>query len=204
MSTFEFSAHARLVESMVGFMNDATAVRLGTADDAWHYFDAICELYDEAFSAPPFVWLETESQRHREMLNDMITKPGFGIALAEARDTLVGFVYGTTLTTSTGWWNGFQQPVSPEVTREWPGRTFAVIDLAVQGSARRHGIGHRLLDILLDSRSEQRATLAVQPQAEDTHAFYRAIGGWHLVGRQDTPAFVSPEFDIYIRELRSP
>ncbi|MEU2176843.1 GNAT family N-acetyltransferase, partial [Nocardia sp. NPDC019219] len=101
-------------------------------------------------------------------------------------------------------WDGFQQPVSPDVTREWPGRTFAVIDLAVQKSARRLGIGRRLLDTLLDSRSEQRATLAVQPQAEDTHAFYRAIGGWHLVGRQDTPASVSPEFDVYIRELRSP
>ncbi len=190
---------------MVGSMkDDATAVRLGTAEDARHYFDAICELYDEAFSAPPFVWPETESQRHREMLNDMITKPGFGIALAESSDALVGFVYGTTLTTDTGWWEGFQQQVSPDVTREWPGRTFAVIDLAVQRSARRHGIGRRLLDILLDSRSEQRATLAVQPQAEDTQAFYRAIGGWHLVGRQDTPAFVSPEFDIYIRELRSP
>ncbi|WP_159929068.1 MULTISPECIES: GNAT family N-acetyltransferase [Nocardia] len=184
--------------------DDATAVRLGIAEDARHYFDAICELYDEAFSAPPFVWPETESQRHREMLNDMITKPGFGIALAESSDALVGFVYGTTLTTDTGWWEGFQQQVSPDVTREWPGRTFAVIDLAVQRSARRHGIGRRLLDILLDSRSEQRATLAVQPQAEDTQAFYRAIGGWHLVGRQDTPAFVSPEFDIYIQELRSP
>lgn len=185
-------------------MNDATAVRLGTADDARHHFDAICELYDEAFSVPPFVWPDIESQRHREMLSEMITEPGFGIALAECRDTLVGFVYGTTLTTATSWWDGFQQPVSPDVTREWPGRTFAVIDLAVQKSARRLGIGRRLLDTLLDSRSEQRATLAVQPQAEDTHAFYRAIGGWHLVGRQDTPASVSPEFDVYIRELRSP
>ncbi len=188
---------------MVGSMNDATEVRLGTADDARHHFDAICELYDAAFSAPPFVWPETESQRHREMLSDMITKPGFGITLAESRERLVGFVYGTTLSTSTGWWDGFQQPVSPDVTREWPGRTFAVIDLAVQESERRHGIGRRLLDILLGSRPEQRATLAVQPQAEDTHAFYRAVGGWRFVGRQDTPAFVSPEFDIYIRELRS-
>ncbi|WP_353963920.1 GNAT family N-acetyltransferase [Nocardia implantans] len=90
------------------------------------------------------------------------------------------------------------------MTQEWPGRTFAVIELAVRESARRHGLGRRLLDILLDSRPEQRATLAVQSQAADAHAFYRAIGSWHLVGRQDTPTFVSPEFDIYVRELRSP
>ncbi|WP_169811063.1 GNAT family N-acetyltransferase [Nocardia amamiensis] len=185
-------------------MNDATSVRLGTADDVRHHFDGICELYDEAFSAPPFVWPVDESQRHRQMLTKMIALQGFGIALAESGDTLVGFVYGDTLTTNTGWWDGFQQPVHPDVTREWPGRTFAVIDLAVQKSARRHGIGRRLLDTLLDSRPEQRVTLAVQPQAEDSHAFYRAIGGWRLVGRQTTPVFVSPEFDIYVRELGSP
>ncbi|MEU2089615.1 GNAT family N-acetyltransferase [Nocardia beijingensis] len=185
-------------------MNDAIAVRLGTTDDARQHFDAICELYDEVFSAAPYVWPDTESQRHRQMLTDMITRPGFGVALAKSHDALIGFVYGTTLTTDTGWWEGFQQQVPPEITQEWPGRTFAVIDLAVQESARRHGIGRRLLDMLLDSRPEQRATLAVQPQAEDAHAFYRAIGGWHLVGRQDTPALVSPEFDVYVRELRSP
>jgi ribosomal protein S18 acetylase RimI-like enzyme len=92
--------------------------------------------------------------------------------------------------------------VPAEVTREWSGRTFAVIDLAVELSARQQGIGRRLLDTLLDSRPEQRATLAVQPQAEGSHAFYRAVGGWHLVGRQDTPALVSPQFDIYIRALK--
>ncbi|WP_327112776.1 GNAT family N-acetyltransferase [Nocardia sp. NBC_01730] len=185
-------------------MNDEVSVRLGTADNARQHLDAICALYDEAFSAPPFIWPSTESQRHREMLNSMITRPSFGIALAESRGTLIGFVYGNALTANTGWWDGFQQPVPPDVTREWPGRTFAVIDLAVQASTRRQGIGRRLLDTLLDSRPEQRATLAVQPQAEASHAFYKAIGGWRLVGRQDTPAFVSPEFDIYIQELRSP
>ncbi|MEU2030642.1 GNAT family N-acetyltransferase [Nocardia amamiensis] len=185
-------------------MSEATSVRIGTADDARHHFDAICELYVEAFSAPPFVWPETESQRHRQMLAKMSASPSFGVALAESDGGLVGFVYGSTLTTDTGWWDGFQQPVPPDVLREWPGRTFAVIDLAVRESARRHGIGRRLLSMLLDSRPEQRATLAVQPQAEDSHAFYRAVGGWRLVGRQTTPAFVSPEFDIYIRELGNP
>ncbi|WP_330230833.1 GNAT family N-acetyltransferase [Nocardia sp. NBC_00508] len=185
-------------------MDDVTSVRIGTAEDARHHFDAICELYDEAFSAPPFVWPATESQRHRQMLSKMIDLPSFGIALAESGGALSGFVYGSTLTINTVWWDGFQQPVPADVTREWPGRTFAVIDLAVQEPMRRHGNGRRLLDTLLDSRPEERATLAVQPQAEDSHAFYRALGGWWLVGRQSTPGFVSPEFDVYIRELGSP
>ncbi|MGK8525237.1 N-acetyltransferase family protein [Nocardia asteroides] len=191
---------------MVGFMDDATSVWLGTSDDARHYFDEICQLYDDVFSAPPFVRVKTESesQRHREMLGNMIASPSFGVALAESHGSLVGFVYGKALADNTGWWDGFQQPVPTEVIREWPGRTFAVIDLAVREPERRHGVGRRLLDTLLDSRPEQRATLAVRPQAEHAHEFYRAVGGWRLIGRQDTPGFVSPEFDIYIRELWSP
>ncbi|WP_051162917.1 GNAT family N-acetyltransferase [Nocardia brevicatena] len=186
-------------------MHKDVSVRVGTAADAWQYFDAICALYDRTFSAPPFIWPDNEAARHRRMLNDMIDSPGFGIALAVSdQDSLIGFVYGSTLSPDAGWWDGFRQPVPAEVICEWPGRTFAVIDLAVEASNRRRGIGRRLLDTLLDSRPEQRATLAVQPQADGSHAFYHAIGGWRLVGRQDTPAFVSPEFDIYIRELKSP
>ncbi|MEU2030165.1 hypothetical protein [Nocardia amamiensis] len=117
-------------------MNDATSVRLGSADDVRHHFDAIYELYDKAFSAPPFVWPMDESQRHRQMLTKMIASQRFGIALAESGGGLVGFVYGDTLTTNTGWWDGFQQLVPPDITREWPGRTFAVIDLAVRELAR--------------------------------------------------------------------
>jgi len=66
---------------------------------------------------------------------------------------------------------------------------------------RRQGLGRRLLTTLLGGRPEQRATLAVQPQVAGSHAFYAAIGGWELIGRQDTPGYVSSEFDIYVRTL---
>ncbi|WP_433526143.1 GNAT family N-acetyltransferase [Nocardia pseudovaccinii] len=188
--------------SMVGCMKDDVSVWIGTATDARDHFDSICTLYEAAFSAPPFVWPESEAQRHREMLDRMIGSPTFGIALAESAGTLIGFAYGDALSTETRWWEGFQAPVAAEVTRESLGRTFAVIDLAVEASVRRRGIGRRLLDTLLDSRTEERATLAVQPQAEGSHAFYDALGGWQLIGRQDTPAYVSPQFDIYLRVLK--
>ncbi|MFI6368102.1 GNAT family N-acetyltransferase [Nocardia sp. NPDC050630] len=183
-------------------MKDDVCVWIGNTTEARDHFDSICALYDAAFSAPPFVWPESESQRHREMLDRMIGSPTFGIALAESADTLIGFAYGDTLSVKTGWWDGFQVSVAADVTREWTGRTFAVIDIAVETSARGRGVGRRLLNTLLDSRCEERATLAVQPQAEGAHAFYRAVGGWQLVGRQDTPGFVSPQFDIYLRALK--
>lgn len=161
----------------------------------------ICDLYDEVFSVPPFLWPIDESADHRRLLDRLIVNPTFGLSVAEVDSVLVGFAYGYSLGSNTNWWNGFQQPVSDDLCREWPGRTFAVIDLAVQKDWRRAGIGSDILNRLLESRSEQRATLAVQPQSTASHRFYEAIGGWQLVGRQDTPGFVSPEFDIYVRTL---
>ncbi|AHH20545.1 hypothetical protein NONO_c57670 [Nocardia nova SH22a] len=57
--------------------------------------------------------------------------------------------------------------------------------------------------MLLGSRSEERATLAVQPQAAETHAFYAAVGGWVLLGRQHVPGFgyTNDWFDIYVEDL---
>ncbi|WP_280367080.1 GNAT family N-acetyltransferase [Nocardia wallacei] len=180
------------------------SVGMGTASDAEGSLDAICDLYDDVFSAPPFLWPEGESVRHRESLHGLIRDSTFGFAWARASKTLIGFVYGVELKAGTDWWEGFHQPIPAAFTEEWPGRTFAVIDLAVQRFRRRAGLGRELLDTLLHSRTEDRATLAVQPRAADTHAFYRAVGGWRLVGRQDTREYESAQFDVYVRDLAKP
>ncbi|WP_024800448.1 GNAT family N-acetyltransferase [Nocardia sp. BMG51109] len=184
--------------------NQQVSVGLGSVADAGRWLDAVCDIYDQVFSEPPFVWPEGESGRHRAMMDRLIEDPTFGIALARTPDDLVGFVYGVGLKPDGPWWDGFQQPVPDDLVREWDGRTFAVIDLAVQQNWRRRGLGRRLLDVLSSSRPEERATLAVQPQAADSHAFYAAVGEWRSVGRQDTPGYVSSQFDIYVRELVKP
>lgn len=178
-------------------------VGLCTADRARTLHEPICDIYDAVFSVAPFVWTDAESAHHRSMLNRLIADPSFGIAVAMSGNTLVGFAYGYALT-KPDWWAGFRDPVPDYLIREWPGRTFALIDLAVQPEWRRRGIGRRLVDCLLASRTEERATLAAQPQAEVSHRFYAALGGWINVGRQNTPGFVSPRFDIYVRKLEKP
>jgi winged helix DNA-binding protein len=70
-------------------MLHATTVILGTATRAEALLEPICQLYDEVFSAPPFLWTDEESKHHRKMLASLITEPSFGIATAET-DTLVG------------------------------------------------------------------------------------------------------------------
>ena len=124
-----------------------------------------------------------------------------GIVTAQAENELIGFAYGYTLKPDTHWWDGFITPVPEEVTKEWEGRTFALIDFVVAEDWRGHGVGRRLHDTLLSTRSETRATLAVEPVAHEARAIYERWG-WRVAGRLRGPATdFAPEFGIMVRDL---
>ncbi len=176
-------------------------VQLGNRLLAEEFFDPICQLYDQVFSRPPFHWTDDESQHHRELLASLKDDPSFGIVTAEAAVQLIGFAYGYALAADTRFWQNFIEPLPEVLTREWPGRTFILIDLAVDEAWRGRGLGRELTQTLLASRSERRAVLSVQPAATDTHAFYVHLG-WHKVGQKKMPpGVVVPLFDIYAIEL---
>ncbi len=112
-----------------------------------------------------------------------------------------GSAYGRPLAEDTKWWDNFLEPVPVEVTSERSGRTFAVIDFGVAGSYRGRGLGRRLLDALLAGRSEERATLAVEPEADASQGIYQHLG-WQVVGRlEGAPGDTAPYFDIYVLPL---
>jgi ribosomal protein S18 acetylase RimI-like enzyme len=177
--------------------------RLGDVQAAENRWDAICALYDEVFSQPPFCWTDEESERHHQLLKKLQRNPTFGIVTAEEGESLFGFAYGYALPVETSWWEGFLAEVPGELTQEWPGRTFALIDIAVAREHRGRGYGRTLLDMLLKSRNEERVALSVQPTAEEAQAIYRHLG-WRYVGRQegwgDT---VSPLWDVYVLPLQA-
>jgi hypothetical protein len=53
---------------------------------------------------------------------------------------------------------------------------------------------------LLSSRSEERATLTVQPTAVDTKRLYERWG-WRMVGQMEGgPTAAAPVFDCYLRD----
>ena len=152
------------------------------------------------FSAAPFHWRSDESQLHRDRLERLLDDPTFGATLARSGDLLVGFAYGFTLAPTTTWWSGLTPPPSRAVTIERPGRTFILFDFAVRSPFRGNGVGRRLHDLLLGSRTEQRATLATQPTAVDTKKIYEHWG-WHMIGQADGDALATaPLFDIYLRD----
>ena len=179
---------------------DDVAVSLADAARGRELIDAICEVYDEVFSAPPFFWRDDESQLHRERLAGLLDDPTFGLATATVAGELVGFAYGFTIPADTQRWQRLKEEVDPETAREWPGRTFLLFDYAVRAPLRGRGIGKALHDLLLSSRSEERATLTVQPTAVDTKRIYERWG-WRMVGQvEGGPTAAAPLFDCYLRD----
>lgn len=173
-------------------------LRSGAAELCRNLFDPICDLYDEVFSEPPMHWSTGQSEEHRETLRRLADSPGFGLTVAFDGDDLIGFAYGRTLATDSKWWDNFLEPVPPEMTTERDGRTFAVIDFGVRRDHRGLGLGRQLLDMLLADRPEERATLAVEPEADNSQGFYRHLH-WRLVGHlRGADGDTAPYFDIYV------
>ena len=127
-------------------------------------------------------------------------QPGFVLAEARHGDYLVGFAAAMPLRPSTSWWRDLTIPLPDEVTTEHPGRTFALMDLLVRASWRRQGIAGSLHDLLLEGRPEERATVAVPPEATAAQKAFRTWG-WSRVARTRGPHDRSPVLDVLIIDL---
>ncbi len=187
---------------------ERVVVELVDATLAGRRLEPICELYDEVFSQPPFLWLDDESELHRERLIGLLQDPTFGLVIARAGDELIGFGYGFSLAPDTTRWQRLDRSLPEDVAAEWPGRTFVLFDYAVRRTHRGQGIGRLVHDQLLGSRSEERATLTVQPTALDTKRVYEHLG-WRKLGQMEGgPGAAAPVFDVFLRDrlddLRSP
>jgi GNAT superfamily N-acetyltransferase len=127
-------------------------------------------------------------------------QPGFVLAEARHGGYLIGYAAGMPLRPSTSWWRDLTAPLPDEVTVEYPGRTFALIELLVRASWRRQGIGQTLHDVILRNRREERATLTVPPTAIPAQSAL-CNWGWHKVARTRGPRPGSPVADVLVTAL---
>ncbi|MGH3822344.1 MAG: GNAT family N-acetyltransferase [Pseudonocardiaceae bacterium] len=182
---------------------DNVTLKPADASQARALFEPICKLYDIVFSQPPFNWTDDRSAAHRNDLERLVANPSFGATTAHVGTELVGFGYGVSLRPDTRWWQGAVEPLAADLTVERPGRTFAVIDFGVHRAYRRQGIGRALLEMLLATREEERATLAVRPTATAAQEFYRRLGWWKVGRVAGAPGEPAPFFDLYVLPLKT-
>jgi ribosomal protein S18 acetylase RimI-like enzyme len=174
--------------------DDAELIRLdgpGTLDQ----FPEIQQVYAEAF--PSY-----DLDDHRWRTTRQAESPGFGTVIAQVSGRIVGFVYGLPLGQETGWWEGLKPAPEPGFTTETGSRTCALIDLAVRPAHRGQGLARRLVTEFLNSRTEDRATLATDPNDRTVQAMYKRWG-WHKVGSvPGGERATEPEFDLYVIALQ--
>jgi ribosomal protein S18 acetylase RimI-like enzyme len=159
-------------------------------------------LYLEVYAEPPYEWTDQHATLFTERFTAQSRQHGF--VLIEARDDdreLVGIAFGLSVqpvSGSSGWWANLTSPLPVKVTAEWPGRTFAIVELLVRAPWRRQHIAQDMHDLLLKDRPEERAMLTALPAATPAQAAYRKWG-WHKVAQKSNPLPGSPLFDILVR-----
>jgi ribosomal protein S18 acetylase RimI-like enzyme len=138
---------------------------------------ALKAVYAAVFSRPPYNEGSEMWEKFTGWVRDESQEPGFDMVVAgpDGGGDPVGFAYGYRQPPGK-WWRGADQPAPAEVKH---GSTFAVMEWAVLPDHRGAGIGRRLMDELLNGRSEPYAVLTVNPAAEARQVYER--WGWQHV-----------------------
>jgi ribosomal protein S18 acetylase RimI-like enzyme len=172
---------------------------LGGRETARHR-EEFAALAAEVYADPPFGWGDEQAAHFADRFAVRCRQPGFVLAQARHGGYLVGYAFGLPLRPATSYWRQLTTPLPEAVTTEYPGRTFALADLAVKAAWRRQGIAASLYQLVMANRPEERATLTVPPAAGPAQSAYRSWG-WRKIGRTRDEAPGSPLLDILVLTL---
>lgn len=179
---------------------EAVSIRTYESRDAPSALDTILPLYAEVYAEPPYSEGPADIQDFVTSYARRAAEPGFRLEVAVEPDgEPVAFAFGHSLRTDTKWWDGLLDRVPDDLVREYDGRTFAIIELAVKRSHRRRGVATTLHRQLLTDRQEERVTLLSRPEAVPAQAAYHRWG-YRVVGRL-RPFADAPIYLARIRQL---
>lgn len=140
---------------------------------------------------------------------DAYTDPGrsgdFEYVLARINGKPAGQTWGWPLLPNSTWWPALRldDPAidRAEFTAETGSRTFALSEIMVCAEYAGQGLARAMQDELLGGRTEQRATLLVDPVNDRAYARYLRWG-WMKVGTLRPHWPDAPNFDVLMRDLR--
>lgn len=145
---------------------------------AQEYADRIFTLYDAVFGRFPekSVWREQLFDRDRR-------RDGYRLVVALDDDRVVGFSWGYRGERGQHWPDLVARTL-PELPAEWVRDHFELVDLAVDPSVRRTGIGGALHDALLEGLTG-RALLGSMLADDDPALRLYVSRGWSTLGHLD-------------------
>ena len=181
-------------------MTSGIIFQLLDGGQALAHLDELRDLYVDVYAEPPYEWGDEHGDLFVERFKVQAAQDGFALVEARRGAELVGCCFGVTLQPSTPWWRNLLAPLPEELTKESPGRTFAVVELLVRKAWRRQHVAKAMHDLLLRNRPEERATLTVLPAALPAQRAY-AQWGWHTVAQKRNPLPGSPVFDVLVKEF---
>jgi len=175
-----------------------------TAAEAAQLMDELCEVYADAYGAVPGEDTREKSGAFRERATGALGARNYSLVTAEVGGQLVGFAFGYSLRCERGWWDGLS-PEPPEgFTEETSDRTVVLAEIEIRRAWQGQGIGRAVHDAFLSGRSEERATLASNPKATDTHALYERWG-WQKMGIvPGKPGSYYGEYVLFVLPLLPP
>jgi acetyltransferase (GNAT) family protein len=135
----------------------------------------LLDVYAEVYAADldgPFGAVETFARR----LDGYAAAPGFGCVLGREHGTVVGYAFGYPLPVGARWWLGLTDAVPAAEIAETGRRTFALNELMVRAPWRGTGAAYTIHEALLAGRTEERATLLVDPTHPKVLALYERWG----------------------------
>lgn len=148
-----------------------------TGPDLTSRLDDVLEVYRAAMGYPP----ELAAAR-RGFVVAHTHRPEFrGVATLDPSGRLIGFGYGHRGAPGQWWHDQVRSRLDPRVYRWWMSDCFELVELHVLPEAQAHGLGLRMLTLLLDG--VQRRTVLLSTPEGDTRAWrlYRRVGFVDLV-----------------------
>ncbi|MGH3669582.1 MAG: GNAT family N-acetyltransferase, partial [Pseudonocardiaceae bacterium] len=175
-----------------------------TCAEAVGLMDELCAVYADAYGAVPGEDIHQKSSAFRERASAALRGVDYSLVTAHAGDEMVGFAFGYSLQPERGWWDGLS-PEPPEgFTKETGSRTVVLAEIEVRRAWQGRGIGRVVHDAFLSQRTEERATLASNPKATDTHALYERWR-WQKMGIvPDQPGAYYREYVLFVLRLPLP
>lgn len=161
-------------------MTDVSLHVHATLDDA--PIDDVVDVYRDAFTAPGYDERPEDVERFRTGLPRHAARDGFRLALAVADGGLAGFAYGYTGQPGQWWTDRLLERIPHDITDEWVGGHFELVELAVRPAAQCRGVGRALHDALLDGLPHRPALLGTWPDDRPARRLYLRTG-WRELAR---------------------